>query len=313
MKHDILITGCGGFIAGAIAKNIINSGEYEAVISIDDFSTGYKESLHNKIKSYQGDCSNKDLIEKVFKAHNIKTVLHFAAQSSGEISFDDPEKDLKTNTLSTLHLLDYSVKFKVKKFMFASTMSVYGDKNECVSEESKCSPKSFYGVGKLASERYIQIYKDLYNLNAISLRLFNIYGPGQNLSNLRQGMVSIYLAQLLKSDKCEVHGSLERFRDLVYIDDVVNIVIKLLEHEVFPTDILNIGTGKKTFVKEIIDGICKAVDKEYSKITLIQPKKTLGDINGIYANNNKVLKLLPEISFTNFNDGISKMVEFYND
>ena len=76
---------------------------------------------------------------------------------------------------------------------------------------------------------------------------------------------------------------------------------------------MNIGTGKKTFVKEIIDGICKAVDKEYSKITLIQPKKTLGDINGIYANNNKVLKLLPEISFTNFNDGISKMVEFYND
>lgn len=311
MKHDILITGCGGFIAGAIAKNIINSGEYETVISIDDFSTGYKESLHNKIKSYQGDCSNKGLIDKIFKAHNVKTVLHFAAQSSGEISFDDPERDLKTNTLSTLHLLDNSVKFKVKKFMFASTMSVYGDSNECVSEESKCSPKSFYGVGKLASERYIEIYKDLYNLNAISLRLFNIYGPGQNLNNLRQGMVSIYLAQLLKSNQCEVHGSLERFRDLVYIDDVVNIVIKLLEHELFPTDILNIGTGKRTFVKEIIEGICEAVDKEYSKITLIQTKKTLGDINGIYADNAKLKQLMPEINFTRFSQGIKLMSKHY--
>ena len=104
---------------------------------------------------------------------------------------------------------------------------------------------------------------------------------------------------------------MERFRDLVYIDDVVNIVIKLLENELFPTDILNIGTGKRTFVKEIIEGICEAVDKEYSKITLIQPKKTLGDINGIYADNAKLKQLMPEINFTRFSQGIKLMSKHY--
>ena len=145
MKDDILITGCGGFIAGAIAKNIINSGEYRTVISIDDFSTGYKESLHNKIKNYQGDCSNKSLIEKVFKTHNIKTVLHFAAQSSGEISFDDPERDLKTNTLSTLHLLDNSVKFKVKSLCLQAQCLFMGIVMN-VSPKNQNAPQNLFMV-----------------------------------------------------------------------------------------------------------------------------------------------------------------------
>ena len=311
MKGNILITGCGGFIASKIAKSFIDNDEYEKVISIDNFLTGSESSLPKEVICYEGDCSEKTLIQKIFDYHEVDTVLHFAAQSSGEISFDDPEYDLRTNTLSTLHLLDAAVKFKVKKFIFASTMSVYGDKNECVNELSPCEPKSFYGVGKLASERYIKIYKDLFGLNAISLRLFNIYGPGQNLENLRQGMVSIYLAQLLKSNKLDVHGSIERFRDLVYVDDVVSIVRELLKLDLFVDDILNIGTGKKTTVEEMIKKVCVALNKDFENVKIVQPKKTLGDISGIYADNTKLLKIFPNLHFTSFEDGIKKMARRY--
>ena len=102
-------------------------------------------------------------------------------------------------------------------------MSVYGDPKEpnlAVRECDSVRPKSFYGVGKLASEHYLDIYKDR-GLQTFSLRFFNVYGPGQNMENTRQGMVSIYLAHLLRFSKVEVKGSKTRYRDFIYIDDVV--------------------------------------------------------------------------------------------
>ena len=116
---------------------------------------------------------------------------------------------------------------------------------------------------------------------------------------------------MLKNDKCEIHGSVNRFRDLVYIDDVVDIVSKLLELRTFPLEIINIGTGKKTTVKEIIEGICYAIGKDYANIDIVQPKKTLGDINGIYADNTMLTNLFPKLNFLNFKEGIKLMAKHY--
>ena len=104
----------------------------------------------------------------------------------------------------------------------------YGDKNEYVDEQSETNPKSFYGVGKLASEKYLSIYSNR-NLKCTSLRLFNVYGENQNLSNLKQGMISIYLSMALKNKNIEVRGSKDRFRDFVEINDVISAIIFLLD------------------------------------------------------------------------------------
>ena len=129
-------------------------------------------------------------------------------------------------------------------------MSVYGTQPDfAVKEDSKCHPKSFYGVGKLASENYLQIYSD-YGLHTTSLRLFNVYGPGQNLENLRQGMVSIFLAQLIKDKSIHVKGLSSRFRDFVYIDDVVDLFIDCLTNQNTIGEEINVGTGKDKTIKE---------------------------------------------------------------
>ena len=108
------------------------------------------------------------------------------------------------------------------KFVYAGSMAVYGDTTDLpCTETTPAFPKSFYAVGKLASENYMRLFAQNFGLCCTSLRFFNAYGVGQNLDNLRQGMVSIFLAQALKNHHIDVKGSLQRFRDLVYIDDAV--------------------------------------------------------------------------------------------
>lgn len=306
----ILITGCGGFIASSLAKEVIRRDHSVEIVTIDNLSTGFKSNIPKNVKTYIGNCFDAEIIDKVFLENQINEIIHFAGQSSGEISFDDPTYDLNTNTLSTIMLLKKASEAKVKKFMYASSMSVYGDTKNA-KETAICSPKSFYGVGKLASEKYLEIYSKNFGIDVISLRLFNVYGPGQNLQNLRQGMVSIFLAQLLKSNVLKVHGSLNRFRDFVFIDDVVDLVLRLQDMENYPLRIINVGTGTKTTVKNLIGIISKQLSID--NLIIEQPKNTPGDINGIFSDNKIFSEIFGDYKFTTLDVGIRKMVKYHKD
>jgi UDP-glucose 4-epimerase len=300
-----LVTGGAGFIGSAIAKKLVE--EKHEVYILDNLSTGYKENIPKNTKFIEGDFSN-DLIISQLKNIKFDAIFHIGGQSSGEISFEDPEYDFNTNTLSTLKLLQYCVKTGCKKFVYASTMSIYGEQNnkEEYSENDASSPKSFYAVGKLASEQYMKIFKQEYDIDYTALRYFNVYGPGQNLNNMKQGMVSIYLKQFLddKYQCVEVKGDLNRFRDLIYIDDVVDITIESAMNSNFTNQIINVGTGKKTKVVEILT-LIKLYTK-YNK-SIIVSDGTPGDQYGIYANNRLLLSIYNK-KLTIFEEGLKKMI-----
>ena len=186
-------------------------------------------------------------------------------------------------------------------------MSVYGNAgNKPVSEKKISSPISFYGASKLSSENYIKIFKNK-NMNSTILRLFNVYGPGQNLENTKQGMLSIYLNQIYKNRKLIVKGSKHRFRDFIYIDDVVNIVIKMIGNKICFNKTFNIGTGKKFTVDEAIKKISKI-----SKINfpVIYKKSTPLDQFGIYPNITKIKKTLNIKIKYSLDDGLRKFIYF---
>ena len=194
---NILITGVAGFIGSKIAECLIHQGF--SITGIDNLKTGCIENIPEGVNFINGDCANQEIFQKkTFQGVNFHTIIHFAGQSSGEISFDDPIQDLSDNCVSTLNLLQLARKISCKRFIYASSMSVYGEAQvEPVDENHATKPLSMYAVGKLASENYLKIYEQ-YGISSVSLRLFNTYGPGQNMSNFRQGMVSIYLAQALE-------------------------------------------------------------------------------------------------------------------
>lgn len=301
-----LVTGAAGFIGAAVAKRLIDKGH--RVISIDNLSTGILGSVPDGVEFFQGDCQDPKIYSMIPQL-KYDAIFHIAGQSSGEVSFDDPIYDLRTNTESTLLLLNFALKVSCGRFIFASTMSVYGDGDGGpVSETAELNPKSFYGVGKIASEQYLKIYEN-YGINSTSLRLFNVYGPGQNLDNMRQGMISIYLSQIIKDNKVTVKGSLDRFRDFVYIDDVVDSFIICLNQPLTKNKVFNIATGKKTTVRELLE----LMEDKYSKVTVTVEGNTSGDIFGIYGDISAFInasgtspKIDLKLGLSNFFDAVLK-------
>lgn len=299
-----LVTGAAGFIGAALAKRLLTQGH--RVISIDNLTTGYQENIPYGVESYYGNCQDSEIYKKI-PSGSYDAIFHMAGQSSGEISFDNPVYDLRTNAESTLHLLKFALEVNCSRFIYASSMSVYGDGGEMpVSETAETKPKSFYAIGKLASEHYLQLYEP-YGIRSTSLRFFTVYGPGQNLANLRQGMVSIYLAQMLAQNHIHVRGDANRFRDFIYIDDVIDACIACLSHPESQGKIINIASGIKTTVAELLDKLMHVYGK---KVTIDYSGITQGDTFGIYANINLAKQLLNFEPAYSLNRGLELMLNW---
>jgi len=195
--------------------------------------------------------------------------------------------------VSTLNLIRHGIGHSAERLVYASSMSVYGAvPDRPIEENHLCAPLSCYGVGKLAAEGYLRVYRS--KLPAVALRMFNVYGPGQNLRNLRQGMVSIYLAQALDQGSIEVKGSLERFRDFIYIDDVVEAWWRAAAYPAASGHTLNVGTGVRTTVGALLQQICALVPKA----SYFVRGSTPGDQSGIYASTANLRAALQLEGFT---------------
>jgi UDP-glucose 4-epimerase len=302
-----LVTGAAGFVGAALATFLIKNGN--KVVTVDNLSTGFESSIPDGVVFYKGNVQDKSLIEQLEK-YTFDCIFHIAGQSSGEISYDDPVYDLQTNTQSTLLLLKLAKKVHCRKFIYASSMSVYGDfLNGSVNEEVKLFPKSFYGIGKMASENYLRIYEE-HEISCTSLRLCNIYGPGQNLSNMRQGMVSIFVKQALSDNKIVVKGSKDRFRDFIYIDDVVRGFYELEKRNTTTYECYNLTSNEKTTVGELTS-IIKDVVGNNTKILF--DGSTPGDQFGVYGDNSKVLRETNWKITINLREGLSKMIFWAKD
>ncbi len=279
----ILITGVGGFIGSHVARRFLAEGY--SVVGVDDLSSGKRANIPDGVQFIQGDLKDLATINRL--PTDCRQILHLAGQSSGEISFDDPVADLEMNVISTLRLIDYGIRHSAERIIYASSMSVYGSVPDApISESHHPKPLSCYGVGKLSSENYLRIYQN--KLPFVAMRMFNVYGPGQDLRNLRQGMVSIYLAQALVSGRIEVKGGLERFRDFIFIDDVVEAWYRASTRREALNNSINIGTGIRTSVSQLLKSIHDLLPNSNSFIS----GSTMGDQSGIYSNTDVMRKLL---------------------
>ena len=303
---NILITGIAGFIGSRLAEHLLLK-KY-SITGIDNLKTGSLENIPKNANFVIGDCAD----DKVYKNpalldRNFDAIIHLAGQSSGEISFDNPAQDLNDNCMSTLRLLDFARRISCKKFIFASSMSVYGSvKSNPVSELHASIPLSMYAVGKIASENYLRLFQR-YGISSVSLRLFNVYGPGQNMSNHRQGMASIYMAQALSKGNIVVKGSPDRFRDLVYIDDVTRVIERFIDHEFDGSKVYNVCTGVKTKVSDLIEFIKEALNQPSISVKYIEG--TPGDQFGIVGDNTNLMKAIGDTTFVDIKCGIKRFAE----
>ncbi len=300
----ILVTGGAGFIASHVADAYIKAG-HEVVI-IDNLSTGKIENINPNAKFYQLDILDEK-VKAVFRTEKFDLVNHHAAQMDIRKSVADPLYDARVNILGTLNLMQNSVDFNVKKFIFISSGgAAYGEQEIFPAPETHPTrPLSPYGVTKLTGEKYLYFYHTAYGLQYNVLRYANVYGPRQSPHG-EAGVVAIFTTRLLNGEVPVINGDGKQTRDYVYVGDVVRANVELLNFN--QNETFNIGTSIETDVNQIfhhLNSLCGSNKPEQHG-----PAKKGEQLRSVidYSKATQLLGWKPEVDLAN---GLKKTVEFF--
>lgn len=300
----VLITGGAGFIGSHLAVSLLNDG-HEVTI-VDNLSTGSRENVPARAEFLLLDVTDPNFIQAL-PDKKFDAVCHLAGQSSGEKSFDNPLYDLDASVRSTMLLSLWAAKKSVPVFLYASTMVVYGNARiQPIPESLPAEPISFYGISRMTAEHILRVASLRGGLRTVSFRMFNVFGPGQNLANMKQGMVSIYLAYVLKKEPVLVRGSLERIRDHIYIDDVVSAWKMALTTPVSGN--FNLASGTGTSVRAVLDELLLAWGHDPATYPVVQGDPTPGDQFAMTADISRIREALGWSPQTPLREGLRKMV-----
>jgi UDP-glucose 4-epimerase len=299
----ILVTGGAGFIGSHIVDAYVGLG-HEVTI-VDDLSTGNADNLNPKAKFVELDIREPE-IEKLLCDGCFDIVNHHAAQINVRKSLEDPVFDAQVNVIGSLNVISLSARHGVKRIIFASSGgAIYGEPEIFpIREDSPMLPLSPYGVAKMTTEYYLRVFKSLYKLDHVIFRYSNVYGPRQ-ISKSEAGVISIFINQVLKGEKCFVNGDGNQVRDYVFVADVVAANVRALAA---PSDFYNIGTGQATSVNGLIDILAgvigRAVDHTHRDAIPGEVLKNLLD----HAKAREKLSWLPQV---NIKDGIKQTHEYF--
>jgi UDP-glucose 4-epimerase len=304
MTKCVLLTGGAGFIGSAIARALLARGA--RVVVADNLSTGYRSNVPADCEFVEMDLGDRGHYQKLANIR-FDAVFHLGGQSSGEASFLDPWYDYNSHVTSTFMLLSLCRDRGVPRFLYASSMSVYGDpKILPVTEQHTTQPKTFYAAAKLAAEGYIKLHQTL-GLDTTIFRMFSVYGPNQNLANRMQGMASIYLSYLLEGKPILVRGSPERFRDFIFVDDVVTAWLAAYDNPRSSGRLYNLATGSRITVKQLLDEMLDAAGKPDYPIEFAG--NTPGDQFGMVADVSLIKDELGWAPRWNLRAGLRKTIE----
>lgn len=247
----ILVTGGAGFIGSHVVDAYINDGH--SVTVIDNLSMGNLKNVNPKARFIKMDIRDEK-IKDVFQEEKFEIVNHHAAQMDVRKSVEDPIYDASVNILGVLNLLENCKNNGVRKFVFASTGgAIYGEQDYFpADEEHPLRPLSPYGITKLATEKYLYYYENVYGLRYVILRYANVYGPRQNPHG-EAGVVAIFTKKMLEGQQPQINGDGKQTRDYVYVEDVVKANLLALNYD--KSEIFNIGTGIETDVNTLFHKI----------------------------------------------------------
>ena len=249
-----LVTGGAGFIGSNLVDRLIDGGH--DVIVIDDLSTGKEENVNSKATFYKVDISDPYFVKSGWYQtvmRGVDVIFHLAARARVQPSIENPLEFNRANVDGTLNMLKVSADAGVKRFVYSSSSSVYGEvKHLPTSENTQLNPMSPYALQKLIGEQYCKLFSAVYGLDTVCLRYFSVYGERQVTEGAYCLVMGIFTNQILNNKPLTINGSGKQRRDFTYVGDVVGANIKAATAKVeFGGDVFNIGNGNNRSVNEL--------------------------------------------------------------
>lgn len=307
-KEIVLVTGGAGFIGSNLVRRLVDEGKDVRVI--DDLSTGRLSNLMGllrEIEFIKGDVGDASKTGKALK--KVRCVYHIAAIPSVPLSVEQPVETARANVGGTVKLLELAVKSGVKRFVFASSCALYGDSPQLPKrEEMAPAPLSPYAASKLSCEYYCKVFTLLHPIETVALRFFNVFGPRQDPSSEYAAVVPRFIAKLQRGEPAVIYGDGKQTRDFIYVEDVVNAVVRASSAKGVGGKVMNVACGKRISVLDLAMTIGEVM-KVTIKPIFLPPRD--GDIRHSYAAIGLAKKLLGFRPRFSLREGLARTIEWF--
>lgn len=312
-----LVTGGAGFIGSHIAAELLERGH--AVTVLDSMEPYYdlrikernidrcREIGGGRFQFVDGSITEEALVDDLFSSRDVEVVYHQAAQAGVRTSIENPKKPHDINTTGLLTLLRAADDYGVRRFVNASSSSVYGEVEYLpYDEEHQTVPQSPYGVTKLTAEHYCRVWNDIYDVPTVSLRYFTVYGP-----RMRPNMaITNFTSRCLDGKSPIVYGDGQQTRDFTYVDDIVEANLALLDAPAADGETINVGSARTITIEELAEHVIAETGADADPV-YTEPKE--GDARHTHADVTKARELLDYEPSTEIRDGVSQFVDWYRE
>lgn len=304
MNITSLVTGGAGFIGSHVARHLILKGHQ--VIVLDDLSGGFKENVPAEAKLVVGSITDSELVDQLFDEHQFTYVYHLAAYAAEGLSHFIRRFNYQNNLVGSINLINASVNYDVKCFVFTSSIAVYGVNELPLIESHVPQPEDPYGIAKYAVEMDLKNAHQLFGLNSIVFRPHNVYGSGQNIGDKYRNVVGIFMNQILRDEELTIFGDGSQTRAFTHIDDVAPYIANSVNVIPAYNQVFNIGSDDVSSVKELAEKVNLVMQSDSS----IHYNEKREEVLHAYAGHDKFNRVFQPSQPCSLEEGLKEMANW---
>jgi len=296
-----LVTGGAGFIGSHVADDLIKLGH--RVIILDDLSGGMKENIPSKAEFIEGSITDHKMLEALFKKYKFDYVYHFAAYAAEGLSHFIKRFNYENNLIGSINLINESIKNKIKRFVFTSSIAVYGATRPPMVETTTPEPEDPYAIAKFAIEQDLKVSNDMFGLDYIIFRPHNVYGERQNIGDKYRNVIGIFMNLIMQNKQLTIFGDGKQTRAFSYIGDMSFEIANSVNIEGAKNQIFNVGADKEYSVNNLAQAVSKVMNSKFE----IKHVEARNEVVHAWADHSKFNNILKPTKQTSLEEGIKKM------
>jgi UDP-glucose 4-epimerase len=285
VANSTLVSGGAGFIGSHVVDEVLKLGD--SVVVLDDMSGGFLDNVNPQATLVQGSITDHHLVDQLFEKYRFSHVYHLAAYAAEGLSHFIKRFNYTNNLLGSVNLINASVNFGVKCFVFTSSIAIYGTNRLPMTEDLVPYPEDSYGIAKLSVERELEVSHRMFGLDYVIFRPHNVYGERQNIGDHYRNVIGIFLNQLMQGQPLTIFGDGSQSRAFSYIDDVAPLIARAPYTPAAVNQIFNVGSDRAVTVRHLAELVCEAMDSQVN----INYLAARNEVIHAYASHEKLRRL----------------------